>query len=334
MDQVPEPSSERIARVPPLVIQPESPSPVDHPLIFDKIRNPKARKAIYGETQETNPYQPKIPYPSRIGVTVDKEKSKIQMEKLLSLFKQLRIDIGLADALTVIPKFNKWLSSLLKSKQKLEEIANVPVSIECSSILLNEFPKKLGDPERFLIPCSLQDLEVCSSLADSGASINLLPLSIYEKLGLGQLKPTRLTLELANRSVALTAGIAEDVMVKVDKFTFLADFVVVDFEADPRFPVELSPNKDIYTEITDDPAFERLSDEPTLLDPSPPGDCDIIDADPVFERFTLFDHLKDISDPEYEHFTFDYSPVDSVIFHDHIFLMSGSPTPSSHIVPF
>ncbi|GJV92989.1 hypothetical protein Tco_1540802, partial [Tanacetum coccineum] len=170
----------------------------------------------------------------------------------LSLFKQLRIDIGLADALTVIPKFNKWLTGLLKSKQKLEEIANIPVSVECSAILLNEFPKKLGDPGRFLIPCSLQDLE--------------------------SVKAHSMTLELANRSVALTAGIAEDVMVKVDKFTFLADFVVVDFEADPRV-IPMSP---------------------TLLDPSPspPGDCDIIDADPVFERFTLFDHLKDISDPE------------------------------------
>ncbi|GKF31502.1 reverse transcriptase domain-containing protein, partial [Tanacetum coccineum] len=77
------------------------------------------------------------------------------------------------------------------------------------------------------------NLEVCNSLADSGASINLMPISIYEKLGVGPLKPTRMTLELANRSVTYPSGIAEDVIEKVDKFNFLADFVIVYFEADP-----------------------------------------------------------------------------------------------------
>ncbi|GJZ81145.1 reverse transcriptase domain-containing protein [Tanacetum coccineum] len=86
---------------------------------------------------------------------------------------------------------------------------------------------------------SIQDLEVYNSLADSGASINLMPLSIYEKLGTGPLKPTRMNLELANRSVTFPMGIAEDVIVKVEKFNFLADFVIVDFEADPRVPIIL-----------------------------------------------------------------------------------------------
>ncbi|GJX31848.1 reverse transcriptase domain-containing protein, partial [Tanacetum coccineum] len=100
-------------------------------------------------------------------------------------------------------------------------------------------PEKLGDPEKFLIPCILQDLKVCNSLAVSRASINLMPLSIYKKLGIGSLKPTRMTLELADRYVALLKGIAQDVIVRVDKFNFLVDFVVVDFEADPRVPIIL-----------------------------------------------------------------------------------------------
>nr|GEU40529.1 reverse transcriptase domain-containing protein [Tanacetum cinerariifolium] len=90
------------------------------------------------------------------------------------------------------------------------------------------------DPRKFLIPCVLQDLKVCSSLSDFEASINLIPLLIYEKLGIEPLKPTQMTLELANRSVTYPMGIAKDVIVKVDKFNFLADFVIVDFEADPR----------------------------------------------------------------------------------------------------
>ncbi|GJY24895.1 reverse transcriptase domain-containing protein [Tanacetum coccineum] len=143
------------------------------------------------------------------------------------------------DALTQIPKFTKVLKDLLKDKEKLEELANTPINVECSAILLNKVLEKLEDPGKFLIPCILQDLEVYNSLADSGASVNLMPLSIHEKLGIGPLKPTQMTLELANRFVTFPMGIAEDVIVKVENYNFLADFVIVDFEADPRVPIIL-----------------------------------------------------------------------------------------------
>ncbi|GKA21328.1 reverse transcriptase domain-containing protein, partial [Tanacetum coccineum] len=136
-------------------------------------------------------------------------------------------------------KFNKWLSSLLRNKEKLEEIAITTVNAECSAIIMNKVPEKLEDPGKFLIPCTLQELDRTSALADSGASINLLPHSIYKQLGLEALTPTRMTLELANRSITHPMGIAEDVVVRVDGFTFLADFVVVNFEPDPRVPIIL-----------------------------------------------------------------------------------------------
>ncbi|GJV11180.1 reverse transcriptase domain-containing protein [Tanacetum coccineum] len=104
---------------------------------------------------------------------------------------------------------------------------------------MNKVPEKLEDPGKFLIPCALQELKRTSALADSGASINLLPHSIYKKLELEALTPTRMTLELANRSISHPMGIAEDVVVRVDGFTFLADFVVVNFEPDPRVPIIL-----------------------------------------------------------------------------------------------
>ncbi|GJR08224.1 reverse transcriptase domain-containing protein [Tanacetum coccineum] len=100
-------------------------------------------------------------------------------------------------------------------------------------------PEKLEDPGKFLIPCALQELNRTSALADSGASINLLPHSIYKKLELEALTPTRMTLELANRSITHPMGIAEDVVVRVDGFTFLVDFVVVNFNPDPRVPIIL-----------------------------------------------------------------------------------------------
>ncbi|GJW90174.1 reverse transcriptase domain-containing protein [Tanacetum coccineum] len=123
--------------------------------------------------------------------------------------------------------------------KKLEEIAITTVNAECSAIILNKVPEKLEDPRKFLIPCALQELDRTNALADSGASINLLPHSIYKQLGLGALKHTRMTLELANRSITHPMGIAEDVVVRVDGFTFLADFVVVNFEPDPRVPIIL-----------------------------------------------------------------------------------------------
>ncbi|GJY36623.1 reverse transcriptase domain-containing protein [Tanacetum coccineum] len=150
-----------------------------------------------------------------------------------------------------MPKFNKWLSSLLRNKEKLEEIAITTVNAECSAIIMNKVPEKLEDPGKFLILCALQELNRTSALADSGASINLLPHSIYKKLGLEELTPTRMTLELANtaktikqkkkieKTITHPMGIAEDVVVRVDGFTFLADFVVVNFEPDPRVPIIL-----------------------------------------------------------------------------------------------
>ncbi|GKF25979.1 reverse transcriptase domain-containing protein, partial [Tanacetum coccineum] len=104
---------------------------------------------------------------------------------------------------------------------------------------MNKVPEKLEDPGKFLIPCALQELNRTSALADSRASINLLPHSIYKQLGLEALTPTRMTLELANCSITHPMGIAEDVVVRVDGFTFLADFVVVNFELDPRVPIIL-----------------------------------------------------------------------------------------------
>ncbi|GKF72397.1 reverse transcriptase domain-containing protein [Tanacetum coccineum] len=103
--------------------------------------------------------------------------------------------------------------------------------------LLKKLPEKLADPGKFLIPCEFPGMEICHALDDLGAGINLMPLSIWKKLLLPELSPTRMTLELADRSITYPKGLAEDVYVKVGKFHFPADFIVVDFEADPRVPL-------------------------------------------------------------------------------------------------
>nr|GEZ07101.1 DNA-directed DNA polymerase [Tanacetum cinerariifolium] len=122
---------------------------------------------------------------------------------------------------------------LLSNNEKLQELANTPLNENCSAVILKKLPEKLGDPGKFLIPCGFSELK-CKALADLGASINLMPLSVWKELGLPDLIPTRMTLELANRAICTPNGITRDVFVLVGKFTFLADFVIVDYESDPR----------------------------------------------------------------------------------------------------
>ncbi|GJV26802.1 reverse transcriptase domain-containing protein [Tanacetum coccineum] len=155
------------------------------------------------------------------------------------MFQDLRFDISFADALFLMPRFAPTIRDLLMNKEKLLELVKIPLNENCSAMLLKKLPEKLGDPGKFLIPCEFPGMEICHALADLGASINLMPLSIWKKLSLPELSPTRMTLELADRSITYPKGLAEDVYVKVGKFHFPADFVVVDFEADPRVPLIL-----------------------------------------------------------------------------------------------
>ncbi|GKD34733.1 reverse transcriptase domain-containing protein [Tanacetum coccineum] len=163
-----------------------------------------------------------IPYPSRMNQEKQKEKDDVQIHKFWQMFKQLRINITLVDALILIPKYQKILKSLLSNKEKLIELANTPVSENCSAVILKKLPEKLGDPGKFLIPCGFNELK-CKALADLGASINLMPLSVWKELGLPELISTQMTLELANRDICTPKGIARDVFVPVGKFTFLAN---------------------------------------------------------------------------------------------------------------
>ncbi|GJT72485.1 reverse transcriptase domain-containing protein [Tanacetum coccineum] len=183
--------------------------------------------------------KPNIPYPSRRDDQKSRDKASNQMEKIFQIFQDLRFDISFADALLLMPRFAPTIKSLLMNKEKLLELAKISLNENCSVMLLKKLPEKLRDPDKFLIPCNFPGMDVCHALADLGASINLMPLSIWKKLSLLDLTPTRMTLELADRSITHPKGLAEDVFVKVGNFHFPTDFVVVDFKADPRVPLIL-----------------------------------------------------------------------------------------------
>ncbi|KAI3815743.1 hypothetical protein L1987_15424 [Smallanthus sonchifolius] len=138
-----------------------------------------------------------------------------------------------------MPKYAKFLKDLLKRKDRLGEVSNIPLSGGCSAVILNKVPEKLTDPGLFTIPCLFGSDTEYRALADLGASINLMPYSMYERLGLGELSPTRMSLSLADRSVKYLRGIVENLLVKVDKFVFPVDFVILDMEADERVPITL-----------------------------------------------------------------------------------------------
>nr|GEU77465.1 reverse transcriptase domain-containing protein [Tanacetum cinerariifolium] len=159
-----------------------------------------------------------------------------QMEKFFQIFQDLHFDISFADALLLMPKFASTIKRLLTNKDKLFELAKIPLNENCSAILFKKLLEKLGDPGKYLIPCDFPGMDVCHALAYLGASINLMPLSIWKKLSLPEITPTRMTLELADMSITRPKGVTEDAFVKVGKFHFLTDFVVVDFEADPLVP--------------------------------------------------------------------------------------------------
>ncbi|GKA91169.1 reverse transcriptase domain-containing protein [Tanacetum coccineum] len=178
------------------------------------------------------------------------------MEKIFQIFQDLRFDISFVDALLLMPRFAPTIKSLLMNKEKLLELAKIPLNENCSVMLLKKLPEKLGDLRKFLIPCDFPGMNVCHALADLGTSINLMPLSIWKKLSLPELTPNRMTLELADRSITYPKGVAEDVFVKVGSFHFPTDFVVVDFEADPQ------------------DSFKRFTDKLALVCLPPPEDDD------------------------------------------------------------
>nr|GEW52090.1 reverse transcriptase domain-containing protein [Tanacetum cinerariifolium] len=177
--------------------------------------------------------KPSIPYPSRRDNERCRDQANEQIEKFYKIFKQTSFKISFTDVLILMPKFASTLKALIGNKEKLREMDRTLMNEHCSEVILNKLPRKLGDPDKFLIPCEFPGMDECLALADLGASINLLPLSVCEGLSLLEYTPTCMTFELANRLVSKPIGIAKDVSVKVGVFHFPADFVVVDFEQDP-----------------------------------------------------------------------------------------------------
>nr|GEV72715.1 reverse transcriptase domain-containing protein [Tanacetum cinerariifolium] len=162
-----------------------------------------------------------------------------QYGKFLDMIQAVRINVNPIDVLAGMPNYGKFLKELVSNNHKLEQISSVFLSDESSAIIQNKFQPKLGDPRSFLIPCTFNKAFSCNALADLGASINLMPYFLYAKLYLKTLKPTKMSVRLADRSFQHPIAIAENMLVEVGKFTFLVNFVILEMEEDTKVPLIL-----------------------------------------------------------------------------------------------
>ncbi|GJV79841.1 reverse transcriptase domain-containing protein [Tanacetum coccineum] len=188
---------------------------------------------------KTNPpllkaYKPKILYPQRLR----KEKMEERYAKFIDHIKEVRINITLVDVLAGMPNYGKFLKDLVSDQSKMEQIYATFLNEECSVIVQNNLLPKLGDPGSFLIPSTVAGSVEYLALADLGTSINLMPYLVYASLSKNTLKPKRMSIRLANHIYQYPMGIAENMLVQVGKFVFLADFVILQIE-DDKVPIIL-----------------------------------------------------------------------------------------------
>ncbi|XP_070054069.1 uncharacterized protein [Nicotiana tomentosiformis] len=158
------------------------------------------------------------------------EKLDSQFAKFLEILKKNHINIPFTYALLQMPSYAKFLKEILSSKRKLEEVSMVMLTEKCSAILQNKLPQKFGDPDSFTIPCTLGGVYFKKALCDSRVSINLMPFSIFRKLNLGEMKGICVSLQFADQSTKKPKRIIENVLVRVDKFVFPVDFIVLEMK--------------------------------------------------------------------------------------------------------
>ena len=165
-----------------------------------------------------------LPYPQRFK----KKNLEEQFSKFLEVFKKLHINIPFADALEHMPNYVRFLKEMMSKKHKVEEFKMISLTEEYSAIVQRKLPKKEKDPGSFTIPCKIGDTTFNNVLYGLGACINLMALLVFKKLGLNEAKPTSIEHQMADRSIAYPWGVIEDMFIKVDKFIYPVDFVVLD----------------------------------------------------------------------------------------------------------
>ena len=207
--------------------------------VFDKPHVPRTDVVDVKSEKDKTSHVPPAPYPHRLRAP----KKVNNHYEIYELFKQVKVNIPLLDAIKKIPSYAKFLKDLCTVKRKLGVNKDVFMTEQSTSLIKNNLPPKYKDPGSLTISIVVGNSKLGHTLVDLGASVNLLPYSVYVELGLGELEPTNITLQLVDRSVKIPRGIVKDVLVQVDKFYFPVDFVVLNTQPvvnqGTQFPVIL-----------------------------------------------------------------------------------------------
>ncbi|XP_023765362.1 uncharacterized protein LOC111913880 [Lactuca sativa] len=199
--------------------------------VLEMKRKPKKKDARTGATVATTT----LPFPPR------QNKSKVddgKFKKFLEIFSQLHINIPFVEALKQMPTYAKFMKEVLTRKRVWREFETVAMTKSCTSIIKNKLPVKKDDPGSFILLCKIGKFDKIG-LCDLGVSINLMPLSIFQKLGLGEARQTTVSLQLADRSMVYPEGKMEDIIIKVDNLFIPADFIILDYEAEDDYGIIL-----------------------------------------------------------------------------------------------
>ena len=206
-------------------IEPSLPQPPTHP-------NSATKGKLVSNSVTSNSIPPNAPFPSRFM----KSKNEEEEQDVLETFRKVHVNIPLLDAIKQIPKYAKFLKKLCTTRKRIREKEVVQVSENVSAILQRKLPPKCKDPGSFTIPCVIGHTKFEHAMLDLGASINVMPYSVYASMNLGELKKDGVVIQLADRSNAYPKGVLEDVFVQVDHLIFPADFYVLDMEETAHSP--------------------------------------------------------------------------------------------------
>ncbi|KAJ3704679.1 hypothetical protein LUZ61_008384 [Rhynchospora tenuis] len=235
--------------------------------------------------QPDSTYHPPAPFPERLL----KKKEDARFRTFWEILKQLRITIPFTDVVAQVPIYARFLKELCTGKRSLEELKTVALSQVCSDAMKSKMPPKLEDPGRFALPCTIGKAVIKQALCDMGASVSLMPKSVYERIGFEDLMPTLITLKLADSSVRLPLGVLKDVPVQVGKFFIPADFIVMDMEEDVEVPIILGRpflrTAGVMMDARDGKILVRVGEEQLEFSIDHAMKCP--DPDPVFSCFMV-----------------------------------------------
>ncbi|CAM8905422.1 unnamed protein product [Rhodiola kirilowii] len=274
-------------RMPIIIEEGEEEIEEEFPMPKEVASKTSTKEVAKDTTKEPPPYKPPMPFPQRQL----KKNNESHFQKFAEMMKKINVKLPISEVISQMPLYNKFLKDVISHRREISEISLVNLNAECSAIVQNPMPKKEKDPGSFSIPITIGDVNISKALCDLGASISLMPYSLYKKLDMGTLVPTSISLRLADRSSRIPSGILEDVPVpvKVGKFYIPVDFFVLEMEEEREIPIIfgrpfLKTTKAVISCINDSLEFEIGGEKikfylrQACSAPSNSLDCNLLDV--------------------------------------------------------